>query len=179
MPKLAILFLTVIILSSCGPKPADVAHARQQQQRQLSEAEFHTCARAIPRGARDGLIQFSECMTRAENMNNPPDPLKLRFAASIREIGIQLRDGSINRETAKLRADLIHAEYQLAWERRENERRIVNAQQAQARAVNCANIRYRNQNSSNSAINSTIPAVAILGLFAEIGAMSEEAEACD
>jgi hypothetical protein len=179
MFRLSMLFLAVVCLASCGPKPADVARARQQQQRQLTQAEFNSCMSAIPREARDALVRMADCITRAENMSNPPDPLSLQFAVSTREIGIQLRDGAINRETARLRFDLLSAQTQLAYERRENERRIVAAQHAQARAANCANVRYRNRTSSNRAIDSTVPAVAILGLFAEIGAMSEEAQACD
>jgi hypothetical protein len=183
MFRLSMACLAVVFLASCGPKAADVARTRQEQQRQLSEVELSNCARSIQTparlAARDTLVHFADCVVRAENMNNRPDPLNLQYAEDTREVGILWRDGTINWETARLRMRLITAEHELARERRENERRIVAAQQAQARAANCANVRYRNRTSSNRAIDSTIPAVAILGLFAEIGAMSEEAQACD
>ena len=179
MFRLSIVCLAVVFLASCGPKPADVARARQQERQRLAEAQLINCNRAIDNSSREALIQHADCITNATNMLNPPDPVDLYAAASIRALGIRYRNGLMTRDEAAANLDLIYAEARLARTRMENERRVVVAQQAQARAANCANVRYRNRTSSNRAIDSTVPAVAILGLFAEIGAMSEEAQACD
>jgi hypothetical protein len=168
-----------LLLISSGPKLPVATRARQQKQQQPAQTDFSNCLRAILQEARDFIIQASDCLARAENTVSPPDHLSLLFATSMRDIGRQLRDGSLNRETVRLRLDLLTAEHQLAWEPRKNERRIVAAQKTQARAANCANVRYRNRTSSNRAVDSTIPAVAIFGLIAEIGAISEATQACD
>jgi len=179
MLKAAAICLATFFLASCGPKPTDVARARQQERQRLAEAELNNCTRALDRSSRDVLIRYADCLTTATNMLTTPDAVDLHAAASIRALGIRYRNGSITRDEAAANFDLILAEARLTRARMENENRIVAAQQAQAKAANCANVRYRNRTSSNRAIDSTVPAVAILGLFAEIGAMSEEAQACD